>query len=201
MIPRKPTKIALRIKYFLNSLKRLGAIEARFKFLQSKGIVTVGEGTYGLPNIYYWDFSTRLHIGNYCSIAEEVTFILGGEHRTDWLTTYPFSEFKIEWPEASAATGHPATKGDINIGNDVWIGHGATILSGVRIGNGAVIAAGSIVTSDIEPYSIAGGNPARHIKFRFDAETIERIENLAWWMKSKSELKTLIPDLLRSPKL
>ena len=196
-----PIKISLRIKYFLKSFKRLGETEARFKFLQKKGIVIVGEGTYGLPNIYYWDFSTRLHIGNYCSIAEEVTFILGGEHRTDWLTTYPFSEFKNEWPEASGSTGHPATKGDIQIGNDVWIGHGATILSGVRIGNGAVIAAGSIVTSDIKPFSISGGNPARHIKFRFDAETIGKIENQAWWMKSKSELKSLIIDLLQSPKL
>ncbi|MFL6466528.1 MAG: CatB-related O-acetyltransferase [Pyrinomonadaceae bacterium] len=138
----------------------------------------IGDWTYGTPQIYRWNDDTKLRIGKFCSIAAEVMIILGGEHRLDWVTTYPFN---VVFERASQFTGHPAAKGDINIGNDVWIGTRSTILSGVKIGDGAVIAAGSLVTRSVDPYSIVGGNPARHIRFRFDSKTIEALGEIAWW--------------------
>ena len=127
------------------------------------------------------DDKTKLIIGKYCSIAEKVTFLLGGNHRVDWISTYPFSEFQVTWPNASGLVGHPATRGDINVGNDVWIGHGATILSGIRIGDGAVIGAGSVVSKDVAPYSIVAGNPAKEIRARFSANEIEKLLQIKWW--------------------
>jgi acetyltransferase-like isoleucine patch superfamily enzyme len=141
----------------------------------------IGDYTYGMPTILFREEGARLKIGKFCSIAGEVTVFLGGNHRTDWVTTYPFSEFPDEWPEAKHITGHPASKGDVVIGNDVWIGIGATIMSGVTIGDGAAIAARAVVTRDVEPYCIVGGNPARLIRKRFDDETIRALLEIRWW--------------------
>ena len=96
----------------------------------------VGRGTYGEPRVLFWRQDATLRIGAFCSISDEVTIFLGGDHRTDWITTYPFSDFR---DSAKGITGHPRTKGDVIVGNDVWIGYGATILSGVRINNGAAV--------------------------------------------------------------
>ena len=111
-------------------------------------------------------------------IREDVVFILGGEHRADWITTYPFNAL---FSEGAHITGHPSSKGDIVIGNDVWIGYQSCILSGVTIGNGAIIGAKSVVTKDVPPYAIVAGNPAKFIRYRFPQETIDKLENLAWW--------------------
>ncbi len=138
----------------------------------------IGAYTYGSPKIYQWDDSTMLTIGKHCSIAKDVSIVLGGEHRTDWITTYPFNKF---FREAAGITGHPHSKGDVNIGNDVWIGMGATILSGVTIGDGAVIAAHSLVTRNVPPYAIAGGNPARVIRSRFPVDVVRKLQAIAWW--------------------
>ena len=138
----------------------------------------IGDYTYGKPKIYSWDQDTKLTIGKFCSIAGNVTILLGGEHRTDWVTTYPFN---VLFPEGKQFSGHPATKGDIVIGNDVWIGRGAVILSGVTIGDGAVIAAGSVITKSIEPYTIVAGNPQRVIRKRFSPEQIEALLEIKWW--------------------
>lgn len=141
----------------------------------------IGKGTYSIPgafNVVDWRQGTTLRIGRYCSIAHSVKIFLGGEHRTDWVTTYPFPHL---WQEASRITGHPSSRGDVVIGNDVWLGYNATILSGVTIGDGAVIGANATVASDIPPYAIAAGNPARVIKKRFDEQTISRLEKLSWW--------------------
>jgi len=139
----------------------------------------IGEFTYGKPKVLFDNADINLTIGKYCSIAEAVTIFLGGNHRIDWITTYPFNVFhadKIENMEKRSAT-----KGSVIIGNDVWIGFGSTILSGVTIGNGAVIAACSVVTKDIGPYEIWGGNPAKILKKRFSEENIERLLNINWW--------------------
>src|SRR5450759_4460972 len=111
----------------------------------------IGIWTYGSPKVLAWDANTQLTIGKYCSIAAGVTLILGGEHRSDWISTYPFSGF---FEEGKAIKGHPASKGNIVIGNDVWIGENATILSGVNIGSGAIIGACAVVTQDVAAYTI-----------------------------------------------
>lgn len=153
----------------------------------------IGQGTYGKPDVISWRDGTGLEIGSYCSISDSVTIMLGGEHRTDWVTTYPFSHL---FPDAAKFKGHPHTRGDIVIGHDVWIGYGALILSGVHIGNGAVVAARSVVRSDVEPYSIVAGNPSRHVKFRFDESTVEALEKIAWWNWPLSKIKAAWPLLL-----
>lgn len=143
---------------------------------------TVGRHSYGNPQILHFGEPTRLHIGNFCSIAGNVTIFLGGNHRVDWLTTYPFNVlFKDCWPEVAAISGHPYSDGDVVIGNDVWVGYGSTVLSGVSIGDGAVIAAGSMVTKDVSPYQIVAGNPAKPIRSRFDQPTVDILLRLRWW--------------------
>lgn len=127
-----------------------------------------GIGTYGTPRVLF-DSKARLKIGNFCSISEDVTIFLGGEHEINTISSYPFT-LKNHY-----------TKGNVKIGNDVWIGQSTIILSGVTIGDGAIIGANSLVTKDVEPYSVVGGNPAKFIKYRFDEETIERLLELKWW--------------------
>lgn len=149
--------------------------------------MTVGDYTYGQENIRVIDFGegTQLFIGKFCSIAAEVTVYLGGNHRHDWITTYPFGHIhQATFPHSGH--GHPKTNGNVVIGNDVWIGRGVTIMSGVTIGDGVVIAANSHVVRDVESYSIVGGNPACLIKFRF-GDNLQGVENRAmlsrikWW--------------------
>jgi chloramphenicol O-acetyltransferase type B len=118
----------------------------------------IGRGTYGNPSIRTWQEGTVLKIGSFCSIAVRVYIFLGGEHRVDWTTTYPFSNF---WSAASDIEGHPVTRGDVVIGNDVWLGADSMIMSGVTIGDGAVIGAGAVVTKDVPPYSVYAGIRAR----------------------------------------
>lgn len=154
----------------------------------------IGAYTYGTPKIYRWDDRTRLSIGKHCSIAKDVSILLGGEHRTDWVSTYPFNRF---FPEAEGIAGHPHSKGDVIIGNDVWIGMGATILSGVTIGDGAVIAAHSLVSKDVPPYAIAGGNPARIIRSRFPEEVVRKLLAIAWWDWPIDKIKEGVPLLMR----
>lgn len=149
----------------------------------------IGEFTYGNPKVLFGNDQSNLFIGKFCSISAQVTILLGGNHRTDWISTYPFSVLSSEFPEAKSIEGHPSTKGNVIIKNDVWIGREVIILSGVTIGNGAVIAAGSVVTKDVGDYEIWGGNPARFIKKRFDEETIARLLELNWWEWELSKIK------------
>ncbi len=145
--------------------------------------VDIGRHTYGHDQITirHWGEPTTLRIGAFCSIADRVQIFLGGNHRTDWVSTYPFAEFSDRWPEAKGIEGHPATNGDVTIGNDVWIGSNATILSGVTVGDGACIAADSTVSKDVRPYAIVAGNPARELRRRFDEATIAKLLEIAWW--------------------
>jgi virginiamycin A acetyltransferase len=131
---------------------------------------------------YHFDFTgDKLIIGKFCMIASDVKFIMNGaNHLTDALTTYPFAIFGHGWEDAMEGKKYPQ-KGDLLIGNDVWIGHNATIMAGVTIGDGAIIATNSTVVKDVAPYAIVGGNPANEIKKRFSDETIAELLALKWW--------------------
>lgn len=132
--------------------------------------VTVGKETYGPINVEMSRNDIRLKIGHFCSIANGVTFVLSAEHNTNLISTYPFKVLYTQTTDSEALS-----KGDIIVDDDVWIGYGATILSGVHIGQGAVIAAGAIVTKDVEPYQIVAGIPAKPIKYRFDKKIINEL--------------------------
>lgn len=153
----------------------------------------IGDWTYGNPRVMVYGEPTTLKIGKFCSIAEGVTIMLGGNHRVDWVTTYPFSAV---FPQATVFPGHPLSKGNVIIGNDVWIGKDALILSGITLGNGAVVAARSVVTKNVPPYAIVGGNPARVIRFRFPDHAIVRLQNLQWWDWPIEKIQATWPLLL-----
>lgn len=141
----------------------------------------------------------NLTIGAFCSIGPKVTIFLGMNHRTDWITTFPFGEVHTDKFGHVKNTGHPSSKGDVVIGNDVWIGSGACIMSGVTIGDGAVVAANSHVVNDVKAYEIVGGNPAKHIKFRFSSEIIDALLEFKWWEKTDREIRELVPMLMSKP--
>ena len=154
---------------------------------------TIGRFTYGEPLVLEWGEGKTLKIGSFCSISANVTILLGGNHRGDWITTFPFN---VIFEEFRYIEGHPSSNGDVIIGNDVWIGLNALILSGVTIGDGAIIAANSVVTKDVEPYVIVGGNPAKKIKNRFDDKTIEDLLRIRWWDWDLEKIKNTIPLML-----
>lgn len=143
--------------------------------------VEIGVHTYGCPNVIDYGEGSRLTIGRYCSIASGVTIMLGGNHRSDWITTYPFPALLDHWPGAAGIAGHPLTKGNVVIGNDVWLASDALILSGVTIGDGAVVGARAVVTKDVSPYAIVAGNPAKFVRDRFAKEQVQELLAIRWW--------------------
>ena len=159
--------------------------------------MSIGKYTYGTHNlnIHYSNSSAKLTIGNFCSIAGNINVYLGGNHRTDWVTTYPFGHINNHIFNNFNGEGHPATKGDVIIGNDVWIGQNVTIMSGVTIGDGAVIANNSHVVKNVEPYSIVGGNPAKFIKYRFTSEQIQKLLEIKWWNWDDEKINKFTPLL------
>jgi acetyltransferase-like isoleucine patch superfamily enzyme len=161
---------------------------------------TIGAFSYGRPKVRFPEAGRKLTLGRYCSIADRVEIFLGGNHRVEWATTYPFSALRGLWPSAPATNDHHASRGDVTIGHDVWLGSGAVILSGVTIGHGAVVAASAVVTRDVPPYAIVGGNPARVIRRRFDDATVERLLEAAWWDLPPDEVAGIIP-LLQSDRI
>ena len=133
--------------------------------------VSIGNGTYGNLNVYmYNNPSEKLTIGSYCSIADNVTFLLAGEHNYKCITTYPFKKKILQMADESIS------KGPIVIEDDVWIGYGATILSGVTIGQGAIVGAWFVVTKDIPPYAIYANG--KIMKYRFSEKIIEKLKTL-----------------------
>jgi acetyltransferase-like isoleucine patch superfamily enzyme len=153
----------------------------------------VGEWTYGSPAVEGYRGNESLKIGKFCSISTDVTLFVGGEHRWDWVTTYPFPDV---CRDARFFKGHANSKGPIVIGNDVWIAHKVIILSGVTVGDGAVVAAGSVVTKDVPPYTIVAGNPARLIKLRFSEEQIKALLDIRWWDWPMEKIREAWPLLL-----
>lgn len=145
--------------------------------------------------LYHFDFiGDRLIIGRFCSIAAETRFIMnGGNHHTRWVTTYPFPIFGHGWERAMPDSW--PNKGDTIVGNDVWIGYGSTIMPGVRIGDGAIIASCSVVTKDVAPYTVVGGNPAIPIRQRFDDKTVARLLESQWWNWDVAKITERLPQL------
>jgi virginiamycin A acetyltransferase len=131
---------------------------------------------------YHFDFvGDKLIIGKFCQIASGVTFIMNGaNHLQDAVSTFPFAIFGDDWADAMSGKSYPS-KGDTIIGNDVWIGFDSTIMPGVSIGDGAIIGSKSVVTRNVEPYTVVGGNPAWEIRKRFSDEKIEELLRLKWW--------------------
>lgn len=145
---------------------------------------------------YNFDFiDDKLIIGKFCMIASDVKFIMNGaNHLSNALTAYPFSIFGNGWEDAMQGKVFP-NKGNINVGNDVWIGYNATIMAGVTIGDGAIIATNSTVVKDVEPYSIVGGNPATLIKKRFSQATIDKLMEIQWWNWSIEKITANVQHL------
>ena len=131
---------------------------------------------------YHFDFiGDKLIIGKFCMIASDVSFMMNGaNHLTNAISSYPFAIFGNDWADAMSGKSYP-TKGDTIVGNDVWIGYKAMIMPGIKIGDGAIIATNSMVTKDVEPYSIVGGNPAKEIKKRFSDKEITELLEIKWW--------------------
>ena len=151
--------------------------------------VIIGKNTYGgIAVLNYNDFY-KLTIGNFCSIATDVMFILDADHYTNHISTFPF-KVKLLGEKQEGVS-----KGDIIVDDDVWIGYGATIMSGVHIGQGAVVAAGAVVTKDVPPYAIVGGVPAKVIKYRFEPEMIEELLKVDYSKLTKEDIEKHIDDL------
>lgn len=133
--------------------------------------------------LYHFPFiGDKLIIGKFCAIARNVKFIMNGaNHKTSGVSTYPFYIFGTGWEKVMPKQGELPYKGDTVIGNDVWIGYDCLIMPGITIGNGAIISSRSVVTKDVAPYAVVGGNPARELKSRFSESEIKDLESIQWW--------------------
>lgn len=154
-----------------------------------------GEYSYGTPTVLDWGEGKTLSVGKFCSFGPETVIYLGGNHRTDWVTTFPFTVLD---PVAAGIRGHPQSRGDVVIGHDVWMGRASSILSGVKVGHGACIAAHAVVTKDVPPYAIVAGNPATIVKYRFDERQVKKLLQIKWWDFPIEDIRDLYPKLLSS---
>ena len=162
--------------------------------LEGQGRIVMGKGTYGVPRIetYLYD-DTRLVLGAYTSIAKRATFILGGNHPVDRVTTFPLRIMR--GLPGAGSDGYPYSKGDIQVGSDVWIGYGAVVLSGVRIGDGAVVAANSVVSADVPPFAIVAGSPAKVLRYRHSPAQCSALLEIAWWNWPEGQIDAAVDRL------
>ncbi|WP_431134665.1 CatB-related O-acetyltransferase [Psychroserpens mesophilus] len=149
---------------------------------------------------YHFDFiGDKLIIGKFCMIASDAMFIMnGGNHIAEATSAYPFAIFGGAWQNAMKGKSYPS-KGDTVIGNDVWIGQEATIMPGVQIKDGAIIAAKAVVTKDVEPYTMVGGNPAKLIKKRFTEDIISKLLKMQWWDWDIEKITQNVENLTSKP--
>jgi acetyltransferase-like isoleucine patch superfamily enzyme len=143
--------------------------------------MNIGKYTYGKPIIHFENKYANISIGKFCSIGQNLNIYLGGEHYTKYVSTYPFGYMYNNIFRLDKQYDEKFTKGNVTIGNDVWIADNVTIMSGITIGDGSIIANNSHVVKNVEPYSIVGGNPAKFIKYRFTQEQISKLLQIKWW--------------------
>jgi len=157
----------------------------------------IGEGSYGGLEVKTWGTGDVLKVGKFCSFSFGVSVLLGGEHRADWASTFPFPAMP-EWPEAHSIEGHPRPAGSVTIGSDVWVGAEAMILGGSTIGHGAVVSARTVVSGRVAPYSVVGGNPMRLLRWRFPLEICEQLLELTWWDWPRERIAKALPFMLHT---
>jgi chloramphenicol O-acetyltransferase type B len=179
--PVRGSGLRARARRLKRRLKALSPPEPRTEaWLKQNGLLTVGSHSYGgFRVLLFSGDSARVTIGKWCSTASDVEIMPGGNHRIDTVTSYPMRQYLV--PDHMERVGEPWSKGDVAIGNDVWIGQGAKILGGVTIGDGAVVAAWSVVTKSVPPYAVVAGVPARVVRQRFSEEIVERLLRIRWW--------------------
>jgi acetyltransferase-like isoleucine patch superfamily enzyme len=176
-------------------------IFSRFKMNKVENTqMVVGKHTYGFENINVaWQQNEIIVIGAFCSIAGNITIQLGGNHNSNWITTYPFGHLPNGKFKSLPVPGHPKESRKVEIGNDVWIANNVTLMGGVIIHDGAIIAMNSHVTRNIPPFEIWGGNPAKKIKDRFPEEIKLKLLELKWWEQEDLLIEKLIPYLVQEP--
>jgi chloramphenicol O-acetyltransferase type B len=167
-------------------------LRAQARFRERYPNYQIGLGSYGMPTVHDWQEGSTLRIGSYCSIAGNVQIFLGGQHRIDWVSSYPFPAYL---PEAEYIQDFGRTRGDVAIGSDVWLCANCTILSGVTIGHGAVIANGAVISRDVAPYAVMAGNPAQMVRWRFDEKTRAELLATAWWEWPEEEIRHVVDKL------
>jgi len=167
--------------------------------MENLHLLHLDRGTYydRTINIITWSDEYQINVGKYTSIGRDCDFFLHSNHRPDWITTSSqlWGPVTNEIAELHMKMGHPSCKGNIDIGNDVWIGAKSTIMSGVKIGDGAVIGARTMVTKDVPPYSIVVGNPGRIIKYRFNEGQVQKLLKIKWWDWTEDRIKTEATDM------
>ncbi|MCX6563026.1 MAG: CatB-related O-acetyltransferase [Candidatus Aminicenantes bacterium] len=161
------------------SSKGLAALRSPQPWIDS-GVLSLGAYSYEAPEVIHFEGDkNKVVIGKFCSISRDVKIFVGGNHPSRWVSSFPF-RVRFDLP-GKFQDGHPASRGDVVIGNDVWIGMAATILSGVKIGHGAIVAARSFVVKNVPPYAVVGGNPAEFLFYRFKEEYIRALLEIKWW--------------------
>ena len=167
--------------------------------MENLHLLHLDRGTYydRTINIITWSEEYHIKVGKYTSIGRDCNFFLHANHRPDWITTSSqlWGPVTPEISNLHMKIGHPTCKGDIEVGNDVWIGAKSTIMSGVKIGDGAVIGAGSTITKDVPPYSIVAGNPGKVVKYRFNEDQIRKLLSIKWWDWTEDRIKTEAMDM------
>lgn len=185
MIIDKMKLIYAKIKWKFRNLHNGTMIQNYFDI----NAVSVGKETYGYFSVLTFESESKLKIGNYCSIAPDVTFILRSDHDYHHISTFPFRVMCM------GESAEAITKGDIIVEDDVWIGYRAIIMSGVHIGQGAVIAAGAVVTKDVPPYAIVGGVPSKVIRYRFSPEIIDELLKVDYSKLTRGMIEEHIDEL------
>ena len=176
---REPMKGFPQVGFLKNFITRENIIVGDYTYYDDPA----GPERFESNVLYHFDFiGDKLIIGKFCAIAKDVKFIMNGaNHQVSGFSTYPFYIFGNGWEKAAPNPEDLPFKGNTCIGNDVWIGYNATIMPGVKIGHGAIVASQSVVTKDVPPYAVVGGNPATVIKLRFEQDVIDKLVTIAWW--------------------